>query len=59
MGSQFKRLPTGISAVMQEKTLVNLIHISSKSYMESLEKWQRRWIYCITAGGGYIDENNV
>jgi len=32
MGSQFKRLPTRISAVMQEKTLVNLIHISSKSY---------------------------
>jgi hypothetical protein len=54
MGSQFKRLPTAISAVMQEKTLVNLIHISSKSYMEVWEKWQRRWICCINAGGGLL-----
>jgi len=38
MGSQSERLPTGISAVMQEKTIVDLIHISSESYMESWGK---------------------
>ena len=59
MGSQFKRLPTGISAVMQEKTIVDLIHVSSKSYMESWEKWQRHWIYCINAEEDYLERNNV
>jgi hypothetical protein len=56
MGSQFKRLPT---AVMQEKTIVDLIHVASQSYMKSWGKWQRRRIYCINAGEDYLEGNNV